>query len=156
MRNSWVNYQDREDAGFFDASLWEKAKKEGDAAIKWLIDPMLSNVNQTFFHIRDRQELLEAACHIAVESGSFPMAWMGLADEEGQRVRLVAHWGMDEGYLDTIDVSLRDGPAGMGPAGTAVCTGEQGARPEGGIPLLCGLPPQARFSDDRGLLGQCH
>ena len=37
VRNSWVT-QDREAAGFWDASLWEEAKKKGDAAIKKMID----------------------------------------------------------------------------------------------------------------------
>lgn len=37
VRNSWVT-QDREAAGFFDAGLWEEAKKKGDEAIKRMID----------------------------------------------------------------------------------------------------------------------
>jgi hypothetical protein len=37
VRNSWVT-QDREAAGFFDAGLWEEAKRKGDAAIKRMID----------------------------------------------------------------------------------------------------------------------
>jgi hypothetical protein len=39
-RNSWVT-QDREAAGFFDAGLWEEAKRNGDAAIKKMIDDAL-------------------------------------------------------------------------------------------------------------------
>ena len=34
-------------AGFNDASLWEKAKKEGDAAIKGMIDKALQNTSLT-------------------------------------------------------------------------------------------------------------
>ena len=37
VRNSWVT-QDREAAGFWDASLWEEAKKKGDEAIKRMVD----------------------------------------------------------------------------------------------------------------------
>jgi len=37
VRNSWIT-KDREAAGFWDASLWEEAKKKGDAAIKKMID----------------------------------------------------------------------------------------------------------------------
>jgi len=37
VRNSWVT-QDREAAGFFDAGLWEEAKRKGDEAIKRMID----------------------------------------------------------------------------------------------------------------------
>ena len=40
VRKSWVT-QDREAAGFWDASLWEEAKKKGDAAIRKMIDEAL-------------------------------------------------------------------------------------------------------------------
>lgn len=46
VRNSWVT-QDREAAGFFDASLWEEARKKGDAAIKKMIDDALIGTSVT-------------------------------------------------------------------------------------------------------------
>jgi hypothetical protein len=46
VRNSWLT-QDREAAGFFDASLWEEAKKKGDAAIKKMIDGSLLGTTVT-------------------------------------------------------------------------------------------------------------
>ena len=46
VRNSWVT-QDREAAGFWDASLWEEAKKKGDAAIKQMIDQGLRGTSVT-------------------------------------------------------------------------------------------------------------
>lgn len=46
VRNSWVT-RDRLASGFFDASLWEEAKKKGDAAIKKMIDDALSNTSVT-------------------------------------------------------------------------------------------------------------
>lgn len=48
VRNSWVT-QDREAAGFYDASLWEKAKKKGDEAIKKMIDDGLWGTSVTVF-----------------------------------------------------------------------------------------------------------
>lgn len=46
VRNSWVT-QDREAAGFFDASLWEDAQTRGEAAIRALIDEGLKNTSVT-------------------------------------------------------------------------------------------------------------
>lgn len=46
VRNSWVA-QDRQAAGYFDASIWEEAKKKGDAAIKAMIDAALNNTTVT-------------------------------------------------------------------------------------------------------------
>lgn len=44
VRNSWVT-QDREAAGYFDASLWEEAQTKGDAAVRALIDEGLKNTS---------------------------------------------------------------------------------------------------------------
>jgi hypothetical protein len=46
IRNSWVT-RGIEEAGFWDASLWEKAKKEGDLAIKRMINKGLENTSVT-------------------------------------------------------------------------------------------------------------
>jgi hypothetical protein len=46
VRKSWVT-QDRESAGFWDASLWEKAKKEGDDAVRKLIDEGMKGASVT-------------------------------------------------------------------------------------------------------------
>lgn len=46
VRNSWLT-QDREAAGFWDASLWEEAKKKGDDAIKRMIDKGLEGTSVT-------------------------------------------------------------------------------------------------------------
>lgn len=47
VRNSWVTKPDRETAGFFDAGMWEEAKKKGDAAVKKLIDDALIGTTVT-------------------------------------------------------------------------------------------------------------
>lgn len=47
VRNHWLTKEDREDAGFFDASIWESAKKEGSMAIKRLINKGLKNTSNT-------------------------------------------------------------------------------------------------------------
>ncbi len=44
VRNSWVT---QDAVGFWDASLWEEAKRKGDAAIKRMIDDGLYNTSVT-------------------------------------------------------------------------------------------------------------
>ena len=46
VRNSWAT-QDREAAGFWDASLWEEAKKRGDEAIERMIKDGLKSTSVT-------------------------------------------------------------------------------------------------------------
>jgi hypothetical protein len=47
VRNHWLTKPNREDAGYFDASIWETAKKTGDSAIKRLINKGLENTSTT-------------------------------------------------------------------------------------------------------------
>ena len=46
VRKSWVTTE-REEAGFWDASLWEEAKKKGEDAIKRMIDDGLKGCSVT-------------------------------------------------------------------------------------------------------------
>jgi hypothetical protein len=47
VRNHWVTKEHRDAAGFFDASLWETAEKQGDIAVKRLINSGLQGTSVT-------------------------------------------------------------------------------------------------------------
>lgn len=47
VRNHWLTKPDRSDAGFFDASIWESAKRQGDDALKRLINDGVENTSNT-------------------------------------------------------------------------------------------------------------
>ncbi len=47
VRNHWIAKPDRDSAGYFDASIWENAKKLGETAIKRLINDNLYNTTNT-------------------------------------------------------------------------------------------------------------
>ena len=47
VRNHWLTKPDREAAGFYDASIWETARKKGDVALKRLINGGLENTTNT-------------------------------------------------------------------------------------------------------------
>ena len=47
VRNHWRLKPNREAAGYFDASIWEKAKKEGNIALKRLINGAIKNTSNT-------------------------------------------------------------------------------------------------------------
>ena len=52
---------------------------------------VLSGINSAIVHVRHRGELLQEACRIAVEAGSFGMAWIGELSDDG-RLMLAAAW----------------------------------------------------------------
>lgn len=86
---------------------------------------MLSRSCIAINRIRDEASLLAEVCRVAVEVGSYRMAWVGYArDDETQRIEPMAHAGEENGYLDGILVSWKNGhPSGCGPAGQAVRSG---------------------------------
>ena len=47
VRNHWMTKSDREQAGFFDASVWEESQKKGNIALKRLINGALDNTSNT-------------------------------------------------------------------------------------------------------------
>ena len=69
---------------------------------------VLSGINTLIVRTRDRQELLDQACRITVEQGKFRLAWIGLLGANGLDVTPMARAGVDEGYLDNIQLTARD------------------------------------------------
>ena len=84
---------------------------------------MLSEINSANIHIRERGQLFETACRIAVESGMIRMACVSLLDHENGDVIPVAQAGHAEGYLDRLKINIFDAASGNGPIGTAIKSG---------------------------------
>ncbi len=83
---------------------------------------LISHVSQAIVHVRDKSQLMDEVCRIAIEYGNFRMAWIGLIDEETKIVRPVAKAGFEDGYLSVISqISVSDDiPEGRGPTGAAI------------------------------------
>lgn len=63
---------------------------------------VLSGINTLIVRARSRDELFQQACRIAVEHGSFKMAWIGVVDNQAQLIRPMASAGTDSEYLALI------------------------------------------------------
>lgn len=115
VRNSWVTKKGREAAGFFDAGIWEEAKKKGDAAIKRMIDAALVGTsvtavlvgNQTFQPDYVKYEIRQS---IARGNGLIGARIEKIRNSKGQfdeagrnplpsKYKLY-RWNTDEGYLN--------------------------------------------------------
>ena len=83
---------------------------------------VLSETNHAIVRTTDRDALFKDFCKIAVENGSFKLAWVGLVDEESGEVKVVASAGAT-GYLEDIRITINGEPAGLGPTGRAVREG---------------------------------
>jgi PAS domain S-box-containing protein len=84
---------------------------------------VLSRTNEMIIRTRDRREIFDETCRIAIECGSFVMAWVGVADEKTHFVRPVASYGNAGAYLQTVRISANDVPEGRGPTGIAMREG---------------------------------
>lgn len=63
------------------------------------IQAMLSGINSAIVRIRDRQQLFEEACRIAVEHGKFRMAYISLLDSASGNIVPQAWAGHEDGFL---------------------------------------------------------
>lgn len=70
------------------------------------IGAILSGFSSILSRIRDRHQLYEEVCGIAVREGSFRMAWIGVPQAETNRLSPVAQAGFDDGYLRDVAGSL--------------------------------------------------
>ncbi len=97
-----------------------KAQEERIARLH-RIQVMLSAINSAIVRIRDRGELFQEACRIAVEHGGLPMAWIAAREGAGGDFRPVASAGFAGGNLENLPLSTApDAPQARGVGGTAI------------------------------------
>ncbi len=70
------------------------------------VHAVLSGINSLIVRVRDRNELFEGACKIAVEAGKFLLAWIGTVDQSRTMLLLEAWDGNGEGYVERMPMSL--------------------------------------------------
>ncbi|MGA8006790.1 MAG: EAL domain-containing protein [Burkholderiales bacterium] len=70
------------------------------------VQAVLSGINSLIVRVRDRQELFEGACKIAVEAGKFLLAWIGTVDLSRTMLLMAAWDGDGEGYIERMPVAL--------------------------------------------------
>jgi len=86
-------------------------RKRAEIRIKRLnrVYAVLSQINGLIVRVRDPNELYREACRIAVEAGAFRMAWLGVLDPQTLDGEVVAWHGVEQGYIDKIRLTARDG-----------------------------------------------
>ncbi len=69
----------------------------------------LSHVNETIVRSKNRAELYQSICKVAVQFGEFSLAWVGLLDEPSNQVISVAADGQDETQWPFQTVDIEEG-----------------------------------------------
>ncbi|MDD5301234.1 MAG: GAF domain-containing protein [Gallionella sp.] len=111
--------------GVFAAArdITERKRAEKDNQRLNRLYSLLSRTNKMIVRAQNRQVLFDEACRIAVDQGSFRMAWIGVVDEATHFIKPVAMNGNFGDYLKNIRISTDDIPEGRGPTGTALREG---------------------------------
>ena len=78
-----------------------------------------NNLNEVIMRFQDPMELYEKACQIAVDQCGFVMACAALVDPAGDTFKPFVHAGRVEGYIDSVEFSIKPHATGMGTAGHA-------------------------------------
>jgi PAS domain S-box-containing protein len=75
---------------------------------------LISAVSEALIRATSERHLLQEICDIAVRTGGYRLAWVGLArDTSGHPVEAVAFAGHGAGYLKTVDVTWDNAPRGQ-------------------------------------------
>ncbi len=84
---------------------------------------VLSRMGEAIMRTGSRQELYEATCRIAVEDGLLQMAAIMEPEHGTGRIRTIASFGDERGYLHDMVVTADGGEHSLGTVGTALRNG---------------------------------
>ena len=104
----------------------ENERKQAKVAIEHANRALaaLSEVNRNLVYATDENELLQAICRAIVEQRGYRLALVGYKQhDESKSIKVMAHAGHDEGYLDAMQLTWAETERGMGPGGRAARSG---------------------------------
>jgi PAS domain S-box-containing protein len=87
------------------------------------INKVLSDIDKTIVYVKSKEELFSSVCRIAVETGGFSLAWVGMADQKTRELKPEVFYGNEKGYLASVQVDLNKPATATGPASLAILTG---------------------------------
>jgi len=100
---------------------------------------------------KEEQPFLQEMCRFLVDSGGYPLAWVGLIEnKESRKIHRVAQAGLALGWLEFLPATWPgDGP-GRDPVATAIRTGQPAWCSD--IPSVSTGAPYAEVAEALGLL----
>ena len=84
----------------------------------------LSQINETLVRVKDKEQLFPSICRVAVESGKFGLAWIGMLDLESGVITPTVVYSKIENILPFNTFSINDAPFSNGILSKAVATGD--------------------------------
>lgn len=103
--------------------ITERKAAEDQIAFLNRVHAVLSGINSLIVRVTDRKELFAESCRIAVETGGFRMAWIGIVDRRTMKIVPVESVGIDEALMIALKerfTLIGDGPLGNSIAARAI------------------------------------
>ena len=86
----------------------------------------LSGCNRALLRAEDEATLLQEICRVIVEESCYSLAWVGRAERDAAKtVTPVAYAGVEQAYVDSLNMTWADAERGRGPTSTAIRTGNR-------------------------------
>jgi PAS domain S-box-containing protein len=83
----------------------------------------LSRCNEALIRATDESTLFQQICQVVVEEAGYRLCWVGQAEnDEAKSVRPLAQAGLEESYLNTLNITWGETERGRGPVGTCIRT----------------------------------
>nr|NMF96997.1 EAL domain-containing protein [Aromatoleum toluolicum] len=106
-------------------SAAERARAEAELARIDRARRTLSAANRTLVRASAEQALLDELCRVCVEEGGYRDAWVAyLRHDEDKSVEVMAQFGVERAYLESLRCSWGPGASGRGAVGKAIRSGQ--------------------------------
>ncbi|MBF0603777.1 MAG: GGDEF domain-containing protein [Nitrospirae bacterium] len=103
------------------ASKRRQQQLENELERSKLVIAALTSCNKAFASADTEEQFLFQVCDFIVKSGGFSMVWIGYAiDDERQSILPMAYSGLDQGYIEHLNLTWDESPTGQGPTGRAI------------------------------------
>ena len=113
-------------AGYLEINVDITERKRAEIELQRLNRALmaLSRCTEAVARAMDESTLLQQVCDTIVQVGGLPLAWVGYAEDDKDRmVRPVAISGVGADYVRNARITWADNERGRGPTGTAIRTG---------------------------------
>ncbi|MEF8778349.1 MAG: response regulator, partial [Natronomonas sp.] len=102
----------------------EQVRANQQATEQHRINRIVREINEALARATTQSEIDERVCEIISDAEPYRFAWIGEHDPESQTIVPRSSAGIEDGYLQTIEITTDGGPTGRGPTGQAVRNGE--------------------------------
>ena len=119
-----ITWQGKPAVYTFQTDITERRQQEEAIKKTNRLYKMLYECNEAVVQAATEQQLLQNICNVMVETGGYLMVWIGFAENDDRKtVRPMAHCGLSEPYIESINITWADDERGRGPTGKALRSG---------------------------------